>query len=56
LVRVGVWAPAERLTELDELVEAWGFADLAQTIEVAVRFLTQQGETLNQLDSDLTSV
>lgn len=42
--------PAERLTELDALVEAWGFANRAQSIEVAVRFLTRQGETLNQLD------
>lgn len=49
-VRVSVWVPAERLAEIDGLIDAWTFAGRAQVIDVAVQRLVKQSLTATRLE------
>jgi hypothetical protein len=49
-VRLHAWLPAERLADLDALMQTWGFGDRAEAVDVAVRFLLKQGESMTRLE------
>lgn len=49
-VRLHAWIGAQRLADLDALVEHWGFADRAEAVDAAIRFLRKQSGSLSRLE------
>ena len=49
-VRLGVWVPAARIREIEMLMERWPFADRAEAVSVAIRYLAAKTPTMTRID------
>lgn len=49
-VRLGVWVPAARLREIEVLMQRWPFADRAEAVSIAIRYLAAKTPTMSRID------
>lgn len=49
-VRFHAWLPAERLEDLDALVKTWNFSGKAEALDVAIRFLRKQSDSMSAIE------
>ena len=49
-VRLGVWVPEARIREIEMLMERWPFADRAEAVSVAIRYLAAKTPALSRID------
>jgi hypothetical protein len=49
-VRLNVWVQADRIKDLEALIDTWQFADRAQAVDIAIRFLSMKTPTLDRLE------